>query len=78
MTTPTVDDIVKEYLTIHRYGGLFHDIGCGCYLDDLAPCGELTAECRAAWKVPCLGGSCELSCEGGPSDFCLTTERPAE
>lgn len=35
-----VYDIVREYLETHGYDGLAGE-GCGCTLDDLAPCGHM-------------------------------------
>lgn len=41
---PTVKEIVIAYLKEHGYDGLVND-GCGCWLDDIAPCECLGEEC---------------------------------
>lgn len=51
----TVLEIVKQYLQEHGYDGLCSDV-CGCAIDDLAPCGEMTESCCAAYKGPCTCG----------------------
>lgn len=39
--------IVAEYLKTHKYAGLCClDVPCGCLLEDLAPCGEMSEKCR--------------------------------
>ena len=47
-----VEQIVVAYLTEHGHDGLClveeGHIECGCGLDDLAPCGNLGAECVPA------------------------------
>ena len=53
--------IVLEYLTRHGYDGLCDSDGeCACTLDDLAPFGELSAEC-------CPGHYAQCDC--GDHDF---------
>ena len=53
--------IVLEYLTRHGYDGLCDSDGeCACALDDLAPCGELSADC-------CPGHYAQCDC--GDHDF---------
>ena len=48
----TVLEVVKEYLATHGYDGLCTE-GCGCSVDDLAPCGgEGIASCVVAKSVP--------------------------
>lgn len=55
--SPTVAYIVAIFLREHRYDGLFNaDAGCGCLLSDLAPCGEMLADCKAGYKMPCTCG----------------------
>lgn len=54
----TVIEIVKKYLVEHKLDGLVHqDTGCGCSVDDLAPCNECPVdEFEAAVRVPCSDG----------------------
>ncbi len=52
-TNPTCKEIVEDWLRKNGYDGLWQDTeeGCGCGLDDLAPCGEVNMEdCRAGYK----------------------------
>ena len=65
-----VYEIVKEYLVENGYDGLVTD-GCGCSLDDLAPCmddgcGDFL-ECRPGYKVDDMTGE---------EDWIMTTEKP--
>jgi len=55
----TVEEIVKQWLTDNGYDGLFND-ECGCELKDLGPCGEMTGDCTAGYKVAgcCCGEGC--------------------
>lgn len=42
-----VKSIVVEYLKTNKYDGLCClDVPCGCLLEDLAPCGEMSEKCR--------------------------------
>lgn len=62
-----VKSIVVEYLKVHKYDGLCcPDVPCGCLLEDLAPCGEMSEKCRPRYRenvdkhTPCeCGGSGE-------------------
>ena len=52
--------IVKDWLVSHGYNCLIGD-ECGCYVDDLMPCGDGMCpwECRAGHKTnnnKCRGG----------------------
>ena len=46
----TVKKIVENYLRENGYEGLYSE-ECGCYLDDLMPCGECCDNCEAGYKV---------------------------
>lgn len=49
---PTVIEIVAEYLKSGGFDGLANgDAECGCFLDDLAPCGEMGEQCMAGRKA---------------------------
>lgn len=53
----TVLEIVQAGLIANGYDGLCNpDEGCECEVCDLAPCGEISGECTAGWKVPCSCG----------------------
>lgn len=58
-----VKDMVISYLKTHNYDGLCYE-DCGCGLDDLAPCGEMNENCRAAYKVKCEPEKCGRDCDG--------------
>jgi len=52
---PTVPEMVARYLRLLHFDGLWREDGedgCGCGLDDLAPCGEMTDGCRAGYRWP--------------------------
>jgi len=61
-----VEDIVKSYLMCSGYDGLFNDGGgCGCTLDDFAPCEGVCTECEPGYKFDC--GNCKNSPANGGS-----------
>ena len=45
----TVIEIVKQYLKENGYDGLCNE-DCGCVIDDLAPCEEMSEQCEAGYK----------------------------
>ena len=50
----TVKEIVKEYLTLHGFTGLFDTNGCGCEIDDLMPCIDNSCDgCEAGYRKVC-------------------------
>lgn len=51
-----VKEIIKNYLKKNKYEGLCH-IGCGCDIDDLAPCCGNIIECIPAYKHKCECGN---------------------
>ncbi len=64
MSNPTVKTIVAEYLRAHGYDGLWHcDAPCGCEIDDLEPCEQMSSECKAGYKTagcnPVCGNCCD-------------------
>lgn len=51
----TVREIIADWLKSHGYDGLYWDSdsdeGCGCAIDDLAPCDNINLErCHAGYK----------------------------
>jgi hypothetical protein len=81
MRTPDVETMVAGYLRAGGYGGLYNEDGCGCGLDDFAPCGEIQGNCQAAWRVPCFrkpdGSGCSNGdCDAYPGATCSTTRQP--
>lgn len=44
-----VYDIVSVYLNDNGFDGLYRPGDCACKLDDLAPCGEMRADCEAGY-----------------------------
>ncbi|MCP4899712.1 MAG: hypothetical protein GY906_22330 [bacterium] len=59
----SVRDIVKKHLEENGFDGLYWWNGeCGCKTDDLAPCGEIGADCEPGYEVPCPGAQ---ACDAG-------------
>lgn len=65
----TIIDIVKKYLLENKYDGLCDcENECGCRLDDLAPCGEMSGRCEAGHLIECnCGEGCDYHIAPGPS-----------
>jgi hypothetical protein len=51
--------IVKAYLQDHGYDGLYYE-DCGCFIDDLIPCGESCEYCKPGVKYKVIGWEGEL------------------
>ena len=45
--------LVKEFLELNEYDGLYFPGECGCESDDLAPCGEDCLDCLPGYKRIC-------------------------
>lgn len=59
---PTVTQIVERWLTENKYDGLFNsEADCACGVGGLAPCGYISGECEAGFRVKC-GDECGLGC----------------
>jgi hypothetical protein len=58
-----VKEIVEKYLRDNKFDGLFTD-GCGCVVDDLAPCGNIRKKCKAGYKGLCTCGDWFISGSG--------------
>ena len=59
-----VTGMVKEYLQQNGYDGLCNTDGeCGCSLEDLAPCGEMSDACAAAYKCECEDCQDKYDCD---------------
>lgn len=74
-----IGDIVSEYLFTNGFGGLHND-DCGCFCEELFPCGEGCDKCEPAYKVPAHCDTCEVDCESRGEkgiEWCLTTKKPA-
>lgn len=54
---PSVIEMVGEYLKSNGYDGLAAD-ECGCFIDDLAPCGEIGGYCKAGHRGTIDGEEC--------------------
>jgi len=46
---PTIGNIVRHFLEANGYDGLYHPARCACKKDDLMPCGEVGAFCKAGY-----------------------------
>lgn len=69
-------EIVKKHLQDNGYDGLVSDIGeCGCFLDNLVPCGEPSnlVDCEPAYKVPGCNEFCGEGCE-----FPMSSHKPGQ
>ena len=51
---PTITEILKDWLLIHGYDGLFFTGECGCLNENLAPCGNPNLRCEAGYKTSSL------------------------
>jgi len=48
----SVEDVIKRYLEESDFDGLYNEVGeCGCRIDDLAPCGNLSLNCVFGYLV---------------------------
>ena len=77
MSTPSIHDMVRDYLLTHGYDGLAGE-ECGCAVDDLMPCGDgySDSECRAGWRTTCpIDPATDEQCCDEPGGECWTTER---
>ena len=68
---------LKSYMEKHGYTGLStFDVtgeeGCGCEIDDLAPCGCDHSECILGWRIECT----EEEAKKGYC-FMVTNKKPA-
>lgn len=55
----TVLGMVKHGLMSAGFDGLCSECGeCSCELADLAPCGQIGADCEGGHKVACDGDTC--------------------
>lgn len=68
MDSLSVNRMVEDFLRLNGFGGLCTD-GCGCAVDDLAPCMYPSFDCIAAYKTICKGGEefCAETCVSGPA-----------
>jgi len=65
----TVKEIVKEWLKQNGYEGLCNgDYDCGCTLDTLMECGEVSEWCEAAHKGKPPEQADGFNCNCGESD----------
>ncbi len=77
--------IITDYLTANGYGGIRCPAAeCGCFLNDLFPCGESCHpdDMYPAYKVPCRADCVNEECDeyrrGEADVWCLTTEKPED
>ena len=69
-----VNNMIKEYLIKNGYDGLYNgDWGCGCTINDLAPCGDNIINCNAGYKL-----SKEDAKEMGDYDTFIYSEKQLE
>jgi len=59
--TPTVREIIAEWLQEHGFDGLYSEDCCACQLSDLMPCVGATDDCKPGYTSPCTcGQDCEF------------------
>jgi len=51
MKLKNVYEIISDYLATNGFDGLHNGAECGCLLDDLNPCGDMTSSCSAGYKI---------------------------
>ena len=56
-------EIIREYLEVYGFDGLFNPGLCGCTVDDLSPGNCLSEQCEAGYKQPGCDDHCGLGCE---------------
>lgn len=72
----TVREIVRKHLQENGYDGLVNgEVECGCGLDDLEPCGQVSGECKAAYRALCTD-ECEHDRIGAKDDYHFQTKKP--
>lgn len=68
--------IVKEWLTVNGYSGLFQPgEECACSLDDLMPCMDFGRDCEPGYREACDPATCT---EGGGCEFHINPKKPAK
>jgi len=51
-----IRNLICRYLREHGYDGLFNrDLDCACEAANIAPCGEISCECEAGYRVAGAG-----------------------
>jgi hypothetical protein len=74
-----VKEIIKNHLEGNGFSGLFSaDGGCGCKIDDMAPCDNLHPDCETGYKHECKNcindGQCHVQGETG-GDYCISISK---
>jgi hypothetical protein len=62
-----IEEIIKHWLIENKYDGLYCE-ACGCYINDLFPCGEGYGDCVPAMMKECKNG-CDVSIENCPNEY---------
>lgn len=77
MNAPDVKKNVEEWLEGEGYGGLYNEAECGCRLCDLAPCGEMSQNCEAAFLFDCSRCAKRQSCDAADEEqpWLMSTSR---
>ncbi len=70
----TVLEIVRKWIEDNGRDGLVNgDAECGCRLDDLEPCSEMSSRCEPAYKRDARPGD-----DPDWGDWVMDTEKPCE
>lgn len=62
----TIKEIVEKYLKDNGFDGLYCGDECACGTNDLMPCGEPIADCKAGYYCKCDPETCTAD---GDCDF---------
>jgi hypothetical protein len=76
----TVEGIIQDYLKANGFGGLFNGNdgnGCGCGIENLAPCECDLIKCRPAWRRPATQEDVDAGIECEVGGMISTIIRPA-
>lgn len=60
-----VREIITEQLQRTCYNALYNsEAGCGCSIEELIPCGNLSEECQSAMQIKAKCKTCISPCDG--------------
>lgn len=52
-----VRQIIEAHLVENGFDGLFYPGECSCVRGDIAPCGNISLDCKPGYTVPCSCGA---------------------
>lgn len=76
MATPSVKEVLTDWLKVNGYDGLFNEGICGCCVDDLMPCHEPSPDCQAGYMVSCCECHDQEHCSMGQEyDYLISPKK---